>query len=711
MMKAVVCLPRQYRAAAIGERIMQLLSRGILAVVALAFAITAPLSFGAGAVNGADHFSQAPRPDWVQAVPLDLGSAPQGNQSVRFLLADTQINLAGDKQERFVHLVIQPLNQQGLQQVSNISIGFFPNYEDLVLHDISVYRNGRKTSRLELDDVKLFQQEGELDSDIYAEGWTALSILKDVRVKDVVEYSYTVRGSNPVLGGRYFGREALGWGTPVEHLRVSLLRPQSLAMHFRVEGADAEMRETREGVLRRHTLSLTDTEMVKVEDGTPGWLSVYPYVEYSEYGDWSAVNHWAASLYQLDYQLPADFLHRLRGMGGGDKLAQIAAISQWIQKNVRYFGIEHGVNSHRPSPPAETLGRRFGDCKDKTVLLVAALRAVGVDAAPALVSTDGNLHLDRNLPSPGLFNHVITTFRFGGKRYWVDPTDNSQRGPLAEMSLPDFHWALVVDGAGNQLTEIAPALPGQRQAATDIQEVFTLGEDRDSAHLTVNTSYTGWRAEQMRSYFGYYSREEIANNFLQYYAKYFPAIESSAPVQMTDADDHNRVVVTEQYFLPRVGKSGGGKNVVKFVAASIADNFSLPKTRQRKHPFELPGDLTIHQQVRIEAHSADDILWFEKSSGASADNPWFTFARNIQRDNNAIQVDFNYRSAAESVSEKDFPEYVGLLDKLDSQLAYSVWFSSRPDAEARQDRQQRIKNLARNLLNRHNAATETGGAQ
>ncbi|WP_346837972.1 DUF3857 domain-containing protein [Microbulbifer sp. SAOS-129_SWC] len=689
---------------------MQGISRGILAVIALAIMAVAPLSFAAAAVNGAEHFSHGPRPDWVQAVPVDLQRAPDGNQSVRFLLSDRQINLSGDKMERYVHLVMQPLNQQGLQQVSNISIGFFPNYEDLVLHDISVYRGGHKSSRLDVDDVKLFQQENELDSDIYAEGWTALSILKDVRVDDIVEYSYTVRGSNPVLGGRKFGHETLGWGTPVEHLRVSLLRPQQLDIHVRVQGVDAKVRETREGDLRRQTIELSDTKVVKSEDGTPSWLSVYPYMEFTEYGSWAAVNHWAAGLYRLDDKLPADFLQKIRGMGDGDKLAQVAQVAQWIQKNVRYFGIEHGVNSHLPSAPAETLGRRFGDCKDKTVLLVAALHALGIDAAPALVSTEGNLHLDRNLPSPGLFNHVITTFQYRGKRYWIDPTDNSQRGPVVEMSLPDFHWALLVDGKGDHLTRIAPAVPGQMQASTDIREEFSLGENRDSADFQVSTSYTGWRAEQMRSYFGYYSREQVANNFRQYYAKYFPAIESRGPVEVSDSDDHNRLVVTEHYFLPKVGKSAGGKNVVKFVAASIADNFSLPKTRQRKHPFELPGDFTIHQQVRIETDHADDILWFEKNSGSITDTQWFKFSRDITREKNTIQVDFNYHSAAKSVSEEDFPQYVDALDKLDSQLAYSVWFSSQPDANARKKRQQRLRDLARNLMNKHEKPGENGGA-
>ena len=49
-----------------------------------------------------------------------------------------------------------------------------------------------------------------------------------------------------------------------------------------------------------------------------------------------------------------------------------------------------GTNSHQPTPASETLALRYGDCKDKTVLLISLLKALGVEAHPALVNTEDN---------------------------------------------------------------------------------------------------------------------------------------------------------------------------------------------------------------------------------------------------------------------------------------------------------------------------------
>ena len=52
--------------------------------------------------------------------------------------------------------------------------------------------------------------------------------------------------------------------------------------------------------------------------------------------------------------------------------------------------VAHATDGSVPKPTQEllTLARRFGDCKDKALLTVTLLRALGVQADPVLVNTD-----------------------------------------------------------------------------------------------------------------------------------------------------------------------------------------------------------------------------------------------------------------------------------------------------------------------------------
>ena len=83
------------------------------------------------------------------------------------------------------------------------------------------------------------------------------------------------------------------------------------------------------------------------------------------------------------------------------------ALLEYVQKEIRYTGLEIGLHSHAPNPPKVVLDRHFGDCKDKSLLLISVLGAVGIDAYPALVSSSLRVHVGEILPSPLAFDHVV----------------------------------------------------------------------------------------------------------------------------------------------------------------------------------------------------------------------------------------------------------------------------------------------------------------
>src|SRR5207248_3294814 len=99
---------------------------------------------------------------------------------------------------------------------------------------------------------------------------------------------------------------------------------------------------------------------------------------------------------------------------GADEPARALPALRFVQDDVRYLGIEIGPSSHRPHPPAAVLDQRFGDCKDKSLLLVTLLRALGVEAWPVLLHTSLGRALDEWLPTAVAFNHVVVLARVGG---------------------------------------------------------------------------------------------------------------------------------------------------------------------------------------------------------------------------------------------------------------------------------------------------------
>lgn len=86
---------------------------------------------------------------------------------------------------------------------------------------------------------------------------------------------------------------------------------------------------------------------------------------------------------------------------------KVKTIYKWVQKNIRYVAIEDGDNGYVPRPAELVLKRRYGDCKDKTSLLVGLMKAQNINAGFAWVGTRDLPYRYSDFPSLYADNHMI----------------------------------------------------------------------------------------------------------------------------------------------------------------------------------------------------------------------------------------------------------------------------------------------------------------
>src|SRR5262245_19499392 len=200
-------------------------------------------------------FSKGPQPAWAKPVPVDVPEhAPvaQIRGGIYHLLSDRQVRVSGAVRELYAHFARQVLNEAGLENASQISIEYDPGYQQLVLNQVQVRRGGVWQDRLAGARIQLLQREPELESQVYDGTVSAVVFVHDLRVGDVLDYAFTLRGSNPVLGGRYYDSFFTEWSVPLHVMRMRLLWPRgrplfvrnhrsTLAPVTRSRGAESEM--------------------------------------------------------------------------------------------------------------------------------------------------------------------------------------------------------------------------------------------------------------------------------------------------------------------------------------------------------------------------------------------------------------------------------------------------------------------------------------
>lgn len=149
-----------------------------------------------------------------------------------------------------------------------------------------------------------------------------------------------------------------------------------------------------------------------------------PSVAWTTFHTWAEVGDWYRGL-ALSRAEPTDAVRAKAAELTRDAKTpeeQVEALYRYVAAQTRYISISLGVGRYQPHAAAEVLANQYGDCKDKDTLLEALLHAKGFTTAPALIGA-GIVPVP-DLPTPAVFNHVITTVQLPGTpgRIWLDTT-------------------------------------------------------------------------------------------------------------------------------------------------------------------------------------------------------------------------------------------------------------------------------------------------
>lgn len=625
----------------------------------------------------AADYTTGPLPGWV--VPVAPGKADgaklgQGSDGVAFLLTDTQILADRHDRERYHRVVSEALDAHGVEAIANIQIPFDPSYQKLVLHSLDVIRHGRVISQLHTAKMRVIQREAGLEERIYDGTRTLAIFLDDVRPGDVVDYSYVMSGRNPVFGGRDFGTYELQFGLPVARVHARLLVPVGASLKLASRHTAMKPRVTVHDGLRDYTWDVVDPPVLTVEAGAPAWYSPFAQVSWSQFDDWGQVVDWALPLYRtpdtLDAALQAqvDRIARTESTPAGRMLAAL----RLVQGEVRYLGVEIGPNSHAPNPPTQVYARRFGDCKDKTLLTVTLLRHLGIDAWPALVNTDLQRGVAEQLPSPGVFDHVLVLARVDGKDWWIDPTRNTQMADLAHLSQDHFDLALVVAPGGRALTAMKRAAPDASRR--ELHATYDASHGFDTpVRFTMKTVASGDVGEALRNAFASNSLAELQKNFLNFYAGYYPHIGEAGALAMRDDPTANRVTVDENYMIHAMSAPAddGRGRVALLHFPELARAMNAPDTPIRTAPLQVSYPLDLSQQTEVLLPNA----WPVKTMTTRVDDPAFRFERSIRRDGLRLLITDHFQSLTDEVPAAQMPRYLDDLARARKVLAFRFWWN------------------------------------
>ena len=635
-------------------------------------------------------YQQLPVPQWVEQqkyqLPATTESAP-----VSYLLLDEQVNwLSGDYQG-YTHIAMQANTAAGVEQASQYQVSFAPEYQQLIFHSILLTRNGVAKEQLGIADIRLVQREQEQERQIYNGYVTAMVLLSDMQPGDIVDIQYSLNGANPIYAGKRSAYFSLNWSVAVQQLNVRLLTEQdNLAFYSN----NSEIKPVQRRIAQHSEYSLQQKQVaaVKAEDKYPPWFNPYQFIEFNEFGRWQDVVSWALPLYQFDEPLVDELQQLVKTWQrqASSKEEFVAQVVRYVQNDIRYFGIEIGLNSHQPYPPNTVFARKYGDCKDKTTLMIALLAEAGIDAYPALVSSASRGSIVNRLPGPTAFDHVITWLPLNGKDYWLDGTRSQQYGSLQQKGQQYFQQALLIKPGQTQLTTVP--MPTTVDAILESNESYQLGAVGEPVSLTVHLSFQQYEAESFRNMLDQRGKKDYAAQLTRIYQQQYPGADLVAEPKITDDKASNHLQVEANFTIDSFWDTQAEQQELILFGDYLERYLQLPENTRRKMPLYVePNAQALH---RVHYKLASPISWQLTELELDIDNPAFSYQRHIDTSETSITITHQYASKADHVPAAQALDYIKALKKVREAVYYSVEIDKdEPNDTEGQQLRDRLKQL------------------
>lgn len=464
-------------------------------VLAVACAV---LSIGQARADDVLHFG--PQASWV--VPVAAPPAKPADGAVTIRLADFQVRFDDKGMHHFARQIIRVNTPEGLQFAGTIAVGWQPTLNVATVNRVLIHR-GAETIDV-MKDGKGFQilrRESQLESASMLSGvLTAVMPIPDLRVGDEIELAYSLDFANPVLGGHAESMIPLTKMFANDRMSVRYSWPVGRAMRWKAGPLLPAVTMTRADGYQIVALTRDGWTTPDLPAGAPGRFANLGLIQAADFADWGAVAALMRPLYTKAATIAPDSpvmaeVKRIAALSPDPKVRASEAL-RVVQTQVRYLARVDGLGGYVPETADAVWAAKSGDCKGKTVLLMAMLRALGVTAEPALVSaTDGD-GLDQSLPMPGRFNHVIVKATIGDQTYWLDGTRLGDRS-IDTIAVPAFQWALPLETAGTALTALVATEPSMPQTDDRLELDARDGIDKP-AKASGSLTYRGDFGSQMR---------------------------------------------------------------------------------------------------------------------------------------------------------------------------------------------------------------------
>ena len=406
--------------------------------------------------GSAQNQAESKPPQFARSSSADYSKEPY---VLEFVQTKARFEADG-KGERELTLRAKIQSESAVRELGLLAYPFASSFESLDVMYVRVRKPDGSVVETPASDVQELDSAVSREAPMYSDQREKHVVVKAIAVGDVLEAGMRWTIHDPIAPGHFWFQDSYVKAGICLKETLVLDVPRTVAV--KVTYTDPKPKIEEKGDRRVYTFETTHLKNAE-ESKIPDWERNFygldpPDVRLTSFGSWAELGSWFDSLLEgrlaATPEIRAKSEELTKGRNSDDE--KIQALYDFVSTHFRYIGVDLGIGRYAPHAAPDVLANRYGDCKDKHTLFAAMLKAVGISAYPALMST--HFRIDQDFPSPDVFDHVITAIPKGDSYFFLDTTPEVAPFGLLVPELRDRQGLVVPRGAPAKLVK-TPAEP------------------------------------------------------------------------------------------------------------------------------------------------------------------------------------------------------------------------------------------------------------
>jgi lipoprotein NlpI len=302
---------------------------------------------------------------------------------------------------------------------------------------------------------------------------------------------------------------------------------------------------------------------------------------------------------------------------------------------------------------------------------MSLLKEVGIESHPVLVRLGRRRALERMLPSPQLFDHVIVQVMVDGSVFYLDPTRLGQHGHLSRMG--QLHEGaqvlLVAPGVREYTTISSPTIHDLvRDTVTETAVLPKFGAD---AELKVRELWAGVSAETIRVLFDRLPKARLTKLLGDALETRYPGTRLVGDPDIQDDRIDNVFSVTTSYIVPKLATEKDGNWFVRFLPTNTAGALAIPTSSVRRTPLSVPR-FPFEASYSFEVRFPEEVSVINDPTTNTVEDKYFTATITRAFRGNLSKATIDVRTLSSQVEPQDILKFAEDLRSLNTAIGGTI---------------------------------------